>query len=385
MVIYLVTFFLTSCLFELTSKKIDKSIKIFLIFFALLIPSIVAGVRASSIGTDLKIYGISSFDLALHSSSLKSFYNSINLDYGFYFLTYISSRIVPDYHFALFVYQFVTFLFIYLFSNECYKKFGISKGFICLIYMLMLYNVSLNIMRQCIAVAVSSYAFTFVWKKKPFFYIVFMLLAFLFHSTSLIAVSLLPLYWLFGKRNYRCIEQRFLISFFIVFSLIILFLFNQIIQYMVGIGLVNSRYLEYVGDGVFAQMAIGRPNYANLIVQPILLIIVLFNLVNTQKYNEGLNFFVICSILAAFIQIFSPMFSSFIQRISYYFIPFQILFLGMTIKSLNYKDKFYLYNLAVFLFLSYGFSILLLEMVMKHIRIYSFGMNKFGCNVIDLC
>ena len=129
MIIYLLTFGLSCILLEISGKNISKALKIILVFLALLIPSLLAGLRASFIGTDLRIYGINNFNYAIYSNSFKQFLDQTNvIDFSFNVLIYISSRICSDYHLSLFIYQFITVFFIYKFLNECKIKYDISLG-----------------------------------------------------------------------------------------------------------------------------------------------------------------------------------------------------------------------------------------------------------------
>ena len=321
-------------------KKISKVLRFLVAAVAILIPSLIAGFRASSVGTDVQIYGISSFELALHSPNLKEFYSYISLDYGFYFITYLASRLGSDYHIAFFLYEFITMFFAYLFIKECHKKYGISMGIGCLLYLLLLFNTSLNIMRQSIAIAISAYAFTYLWKDKRILYLLFMLLAFTFHSTTIISLLLWPLYIVFRKNKIGKPSQLFWIS-LISFTIIIVIIgFSYFVENLVELGILDARYLSYIGGGKYAEMGSARPQISTTILQIMLLFIVMFNakLVD-NKYKGGYSFYLVTCLLVCLISIFGNMMASYLVRIIYGFIPFQAIGLAMIIYSSKGKDR----------------------------------------------
>ena len=63
--IYLLLFAISTLLIYIAEKKKYNKYKTLLISFAILIPSVIAGIRNSSVGTDVNVYGIVSYRNAL--------------------------------------------------------------------------------------------------------------------------------------------------------------------------------------------------------------------------------------------------------------------------------------------------------------------------------
>ena len=158
-----ISVFLSSTVFLYAGEKIkDKKLNRFLIVIGLLIPSIIAACRADSVGTDVLVYGKAFYTQAVSSSSFITYViskvDSMFSDFGFYFLTYILSRFFKDYHIGFFVYAILVQVFFYIAFKRCKKLFNTPVWFAMLLINLFLYNISLNLMRQCIAVPIAFFA-----------------------------------------------------------------------------------------------------------------------------------------------------------------------------------------------------------------------------------
>lgn len=196
-----ISVFLSSTVFLYAGEKIkDKKLNRFLIVIGLLIPSIIAACRADSVGTDVLVYGKAFYTQAVSSGSFITYViskvDSMFSDFGFYFLTYILSRFFKDYHIGFFVYAILVQVFFYIAFKRCKKQFNTPVWFAMLLINLFLYNISLNLMRQCIAVPIAFLAWTYLADDKIKQYILFTIIAVVFHSSALITVLILPMYFL---------------------------------------------------------------------------------------------------------------------------------------------------------------------------------------------
>ena len=93
MAIYLVVFGLSTLCIYLAKTTKNKSIQKLLIIIGLLLPAILAGLRAENIGVDVKSYAISFFERAKQSDSIINFLKNQsilgNADIGFNLIVYI--------------------------------------------------------------------------------------------------------------------------------------------------------------------------------------------------------------------------------------------------------------------------------------------------------
>lgn len=107
---------------------------------------------------------------------------------GFVLLNRISPLFYDDVKTLFFLSAFVQMSFVWL-GITSFEKY-LNPTFSLFIYYLFLFNTSLNLMRQSIAVAIIFYAFRYIVSHQFMKYLGFVLLASLFHVSALIFVVL---------------------------------------------------------------------------------------------------------------------------------------------------------------------------------------------------
>lgn len=118
------------------------------------------------------------------------------------------------------------------------------------------FSVSLNQSRQMMAVAIYAYAFTFIYEHKLLKYLIFSILAGLFHYGCLI---LIPLYFLF---NLKFSQKNCLIIFLILLALVPAL--SIIIEKLV----MHTKYSYYLTDpNYYTNQAIGAYCLASTVVE----------------------------------------------------------------------------------------------------------------------
>ena len=165
MYIYIIAFFMSSFLLKLAPRfNKNKILQLFINLIALIIPCILAGVRNSIIGTDVKSYVIPMFKCATNS---KNFYMYMNMkwfsiwtyweikqiEFGFSLLVYIVCKLTGNLQWLLFCIQLLTIIPIYL-GLKKFKDLKSDIWFAILVYFLLFYNLSLNLMRQFISIGI---------------------------------------------------------------------------------------------------------------------------------------------------------------------------------------------------------------------------------------
>lgn len=347
MLIYLFIFICSAFLFYLSEKpELAKYRKCF-VFFAIVLPSILAGLRSENVGVDVKIYAIPIYSAASASDNLIQFIQNQlvigNKDFGFNVLNYFLSRLTNDYHFGLFAYQMITLTFIYLGYKNYEKKFGAPLWLCILLYLLLLYNPSLNIMRQCIAVSILFYGITCMFNKRYVRTILFIFVAILFHSSAILGIPIALMYLFLCRET--CPDMKTQIiksSVLICCGLLFVLLFPTLLKMVVNLGILHSRYLDYLPGGTWST--IGVDSSINILsVMPslfyLLLILMAFRKMNEYK-KESL--FLTFSSLIILLLDFSPLYANYLTRAGYYFLPFQAVMLAdiADICPAKYK-KFY--------------------------------------------
>ena len=163
---YIVSFVLTCTTTFISSYYKKHGHRVEFCFFSLisiLLPCLLAALRANTVGTDMLIYGERLFNTSLKTS----FYDFvINRDKErlYYFLVYISSHVFEDIRFQYFFIELLTFAPIYLTlmrdkESNRYAWLGLW------VYFFWLFPYSLNLMRQSIAISIIFWAFKYVEHK----------------------------------------------------------------------------------------------------------------------------------------------------------------------------------------------------------------------------
>lgn len=148
---------------------------IFWSIVALLIPCLLAGMRADTIGTDVAVYAEPLFNLARSASSFGEFYESGFIRYwtladvsefeiGYLALVWISSRLFDSVQGLLFLTQLLVMIPIYWALSRTGSKDALAMG-MCF-FLFLYFNQSLNMMRQWIAMALVFLGVIGLYKKN---------------------------------------------------------------------------------------------------------------------------------------------------------------------------------------------------------------------------
>ncbi len=341
MMIYLLTFVLAAFCSLIAYKNRTKKI-IFFIFsgLAVIIPSVIAGLRATNIGTDVKVYLIPLYKAALSCETFSAFHKMISahdIELLFEILVYIPTRIFSNINVTMFFVHLPICLFLYMGAN-CFKDKG-HPSIIYLFVLLAFYNMSLNIMRQFIAIAIVFYGYKFLLKKEFLKYIITVIIASFFHSSAIIALSFVLIVLICNSKN------KILYSFFLIIFLCVgLVLYNKLLTLLSGIGIIPYKYvLRY--SIINSQLHI---NLADNIIRLYPLLLMFFQS-RTLKNTENNTFFAIISIYDLILFQMS-LFVVGIQRICIYFTMFSFINIGRIIRQSKYnKTPIALTSLVVYL------------------------------------
>lgn len=185
LVFIVATFFNLMCeklFFKKNSQK--KLIPFILILFSIFSLCFVAAVRDLSVGTDIYVYVTRLYNVSLNYTNIFSYLKNCNSDLLFALVVYLGS-LTKNINIVLFLIQLVGLIPIYMYAYKVRDKFSFSLNI--LIYLLTMYCVSFNLMRQSIAISfciLSYYYYDEDNKKKGL--LLLLLTAALFHKTALI-------------------------------------------------------------------------------------------------------------------------------------------------------------------------------------------------------
>lgn len=344
MVIYIVTFLLSVFLFAISGNVKGKNERKILIALGILIPSIIAGVRDYTIGTDIYTYGNTWFNYAVGFQNYFKYvqyaaWSSIGVGYAT--LNFIVSRFTSNAHWFYFVLNLIANILVYrgLEKNKdiCNVPLGMA------VYYCVFWGIFLNALRQSIALAIIFWGYNYLRNNKPIKYFGTAILAILFHSTAIVA---LPAYFVHvvinGKNRFaiRCTV--------VVMSGIAISFFWTIVDFLWKNGLLSSRYGEYlsrnaVGGGTLIRFAL----YGSICM-------LLYFIVKKSASSYELNDFRIFSIYSVFLSLLAFNDAQSVRIAHYYdmYIIYAVGFLLNHSKIKGNSKKLYFYVL-LFAFLIY--------------------------------
>lgn len=328
--IYIITF-ITSCgLFYIGSKNTkDQSTLLFkkiCNFIGILIPVLVAAFRADSVGTDVRNYveplqqfagnNQNYFEFINYNGLLSNGEDFTRFEKGYVTFAYLCSKISNTLFCNLFFTELIILLSVF-FGLKKFKqeKESFSMWVGMLIFFTLFYNLSLNMVRQSIAMFILLYGFHFLQEKKWKAYCLTVFVAMLFHATAIFGFLVLFLYYYLENNNLQqtsaadTYNSSMLIRTLIVsFIASVLFLFPNLFKNLITvIGL--SKFSGYLQNNV--SISINKI----ILKLPFLLLLII-----QWKYlkNNKLKFFYLAMSIIdiALFQLSSA--SEFSSRISWY-------------------------------------------------------------------
>lgn len=324
MAIYLIMFTASTLILHCEETyKMNRKIRSVLVFIAILLPSLLAGLRSYEIGSDTAGYGVYWFNQAMRYNNWLQFIKyakEYSIDYGYATLNYIASRIGNDAHIFFFLLCFLELYLLYFTAKWYFEKKAVAIVF--LIYYFLYFNDSMNNMRQFPAVLIVLYAYRFIKEKNFLFFIVCVALASTFHVTALFAIVLYPIAWMANNRF-----SKLNLIFVTVAILAASFSFELVFNMLGSIGINMARYEHYIYDSE------GGGKFIRLILFGGIWILYYLNKEkHGDRFKDGNTFLFYSTISFASTSLMFIGLSNYIIRLSYYFDFFVLLYLPSIVK-----------------------------------------------------
>lgn len=326
MIIYLLNLF-SIPFWNIFFKQIGlqrKSIKMTMVFvfFQMVL---IAGLRNVNIGIDTKNYlNIYMFTQSVDLMDIFTYY----LESGYVILNQFVKYLFDSFNALLFINSLITLIGVYEFINRFSKNKIMSLFlFITLGY----FSSTMNIMRQYIALVFILNSYFYYIKEKNYFKVyINVLIASLFHSSSLfVAVAILFYDKIYSKKinGYNFLYKCLITLSVITFSFITSYIFQLVF---------NNEYYDYIVNGAGYTTSIFNLNF---FIKVSLSIIYLFvrkkRFINKSCLIE-MNFLNYLNFISCIVSIMAIKFSMF-NRINLYFSFTLIVFIPILIENINMK------------------------------------------------
>lgn len=246
--IYILAFSMAT-LFAYFAGKVNKKYKGGIMLFStlcILSLSVLGGLRDTSLGTDVEVYIIPHFKYAHTFHTLTGFLTHFNNNTGreplYRTIVYMVSRFTDNVNWLLFVFQFLTAVFVFV---GAYKhKENAPLPLVVLLWCLMYYNDSYNLVRQHLAMAILFSGIDNVEKGNYKRFLLFVLAASFVHTSAVLAIAFIVIHFFTAtkKLSHKTYRKILLIAGITVGCLG----FTQIVVIAVRVGLLPAKYLYYV-------------------------------------------------------------------------------------------------------------------------------------------
>lgn len=235
-------------------------------------------------------------------------------------------------------YCFVILYMFYKFIKEEYSNLPLFLVFF--IFLLDIYTVSFNIMRQGIAIVIALYSSKFIIKRDFLRFVLFIFLAFSFHMSVLF---FLPAYFFPQTTSFFSYKKIFII----VITVFLAFSISEVISSISDIE-GFERYASYASHD-------GEINNRSVYLSVVLTGIFLLFYKQLVMFDKRSALFVLFSI-TGIILMFTGFISPFVKRCASYYSVFNILLCGMLIRAVGLRLSQLAYLFIIF-FMSFKFTI----------------------------
>ncbi|CAM3167441.1 EpsG family protein [Pediococcus acidilactici] len=302
--------------------------------------AVIAGVRDSTIGTDISNYGLANFVAATHFNNLVSYLSYIKslngVEVGYSILNFVVSRFTSSINVFFFVLNLLTILFVFLAFSEKHEEKNFLMGIA--IYYLLFWDSSLNVMRQSLAASIVLYGVVLlINRKKTKTFLLLIMLAASFHQTAILAVTI-PLFLWMSKRNSKLLNYSiFFVGGFFIY-IILSPKSNLITIAMQSVPLLGKYYsiflqagMQYVSTG--AGMSV-KTIFIRILPMIISIIYLALARLDDDYFIENKEFFINIMILSIAFE-FVNMNSGVFARLGMYYSILQVILYPRLINTLK--------------------------------------------------
>lgn len=311
--------------------------KIFIIIaFGLL--TIISALRKYTVGIDMNLLYAPRYNL-ISSVGWNELWK-INLESGYLIFCKILTYISNDVQLLIIVSSLIV---IPAYGYFIYKNS--SNVLISTILFLLLnsFFMSMNIVRQEIAIAILIFGYQFLIKNKNISFIISVILASLFHQSAILCVLLLPI----SKMKFT--KKKFFIS--IVILILTIIFYDKIIEFVTNIISIlglnrNKDYTDYLTNEKYNSGSISLISISKYTLAFCTAILVYYYLVKLKKDKDKCNSFIVFGTIGYVIIVLLSSQMVIISRMEHYFVPFALVSIPNAISKSKYStNKALIYSL----------------------------------------
>lgn len=331
-------------------KNGHKKIFILLSVLAVLIPSIIAGVRASGVGTDTEVYVNWVFRGATQSNSFSEMldkFSKSKIEPLYCFINFILSRVTSNLTYIYFFIEVIILSLIYIGCFFICRDREYSFSFSYLIFIILFYNKTFNLCRQSIAMAFCFYNFKYIKEKSFYKYLIINMIAILFHNS---AIVFFPMYFVYELASYPGKKGKIKRTIVILFIIVVALLLPTILRVLTYFNLLGERY----SNALLKYGNVSNITKVEILGQLVVLFSVLVFKPKTEDKDGNFFFYSVILGMALFLFGINIKYS---QRISYYFAYYFCVYIPCAISYFRGKrDKVFAATSIIIVCLTYAYG-----------------------------
>lgn len=340
---YLITFFICILATYYADKLYDKKLLFLLLsLIAIGAPTILAGYRNDTIGTDVSVYAWHHFKYIQEYTDPIQYIMTSDIDLLFSACTAIGYAFTQEMYGILTCVELWIMLCVFVALTKLRNVMPMWQGMY--LYLFLFYNQSLNIMRQHMAMAVGLLAFACLINKQYRSFIIASIVSAFCHKTSFI--MFLPLFIYFLGNTKMDLSDRKCTSYtFMVFCC--LFGFSYLVEFATRYGFIALATGSEAGSRLSTTIAIAN----------IVFLYVGYKITSFECDNLHKNFPRLLTNIK-FVLDFSTLVTVWASRITLYFSIFYVIVFPIEAHR-SARNKRYMYILMAFVFLYWYVDVVL--------------------------
>lgn len=315
MILYIITFVLSILCFEIGVRRLDDNEELvptsyLWIGLSMAFPVFLAALRSENIGDDVTVYVIPTFDTVIDAESFLDAVDSLEIEFLYIVLVYAAKFISTDLWSVLMLTELCIVIPFWLAFIKLRDK--LNPTFALLVFYCVLYNHTLNMMRQSIALGLIILAVAYMLEKKKGWMLFWLLVALGFHKSSVLGMALPVLYYF--SHHYPLYQNFYLYLGVFLGFVFLASSFATLIVALIDYGILDLKYLIYTEAGVFEA----RVSKSSLVLVSVELLILSIAVISYGDKFLDLNFFFLCGIVAVLFCL-TGFIVVFLARISWFF------------------------------------------------------------------
>lgn len=336
-------------------RILNKIIILACLIIGILIPCVLAALRADTVGADTSGYAVLGFKYLAQMTSLRTVIRNYS-EWAFYGVGYLISRFSNNVEYFLGTIEFLIIFPVVIGGWKIRKK--VCFPFFMLLFYFKFFNYSLCIMRQSISCSFIFLAYILYSEKKAIRAFMIALIGALFHSTGFFGISIILLVILYDRVIGNKKDKRFIDAeqeFFAVMAVFLMSLFKGIVTIIIKF--LPERYSDYM-EFIYGKDAYSRYGFFESTVRIIcfILILLVFNSLSRKEKNEWkIVGYLAISGIVMYVMLFITWRVSVGYRVTEYLDYFMILFVALVPNCIKIKlgQKNMSHILLVILFFVY--------------------------------